>query len=198
MKYTFSRRSIFAIVVLAVGMIGTLRGLVIRHNLANANSSYENIQIKEGRYIDYNITKEQLIGSYYSENNGTIKFGPCCNENALTLAQTYIVAVNRDRNYYVPLVIPHEHQKEFKEMINGDNSYPLFGKFVRSDDVLYYDQITRCTGIDSKSEIDQMISTQYRIELVDPKHEKRELYKGLLLLAVGTGSFYVSFFIPKK
>lgn len=140
---------------------------------------------KNGRYIERDIAREQLIGKYYTEKNGTVKYGPYCDENALSSVQTYIVAVNDDCNYYIPLIIPRRYQKNFKKMIDGDVTFHMLGKFKKSDYILNYDIIASCTGIDSKTEIDQMVSPEYQIEIISLKDEKKILYKGLSLLILG-------------
>lgn len=52
-----------------------------------------------------------------------------------------------------------------------------------------YDVIMEATGANSKEAAAQMISSQYRIKVTDPKKEKVVLYKGLSLLAIGIIAF---------
>lgn len=196
MRYTFSKLSIWGIVIFVIGFFCAIRGIHIQNHLSDVRRSYRENEIKSGCYIEYDITKEQLIGKYYSEPNGTIRYGPYCNANALSSIETYIVAVNEESNYYVPLVIPRQYQKDFHEMIRSDTVFHVCGKFIKSKHNLNYDTIANCTGINNQSEIAQMISVNYQIKIVDFKEEHQLLYKGLLLLTAGLLIVFVT--VKKK
>lgn len=192
MRYTLSKMSILGIVIFVFSLLFTIRGITIRYQLINVNESYDRIELKNGRYIECDIAKEQLIGTYYTDKSGIIKYNPYCNENALSSEQTYIVAINKSLDYYVPLVIPREYQKDFRQIINSDKTYHLFGKFEKFNNILYYDTISQCTGIDSTSKINQMISAKHQIKAVEPKNERRVLYQGFSLLASGLLILFVT------
>lgn len=51
--------------------------------------------------------------------------------------------------------------------------------------MLIYDSIAKCLGTDDKSKIDEMVSVNHQIKMVDLDNERRGLYKGLLFLFVG-------------
>ena len=74
MKYTISRESILGFLIVIIGVCFTIQGIIIRYNLSNISESYREYDIKNGRYIECDITKERFIGSYYTENNGKIKY----------------------------------------------------------------------------------------------------------------------------
>lgn len=185
MRYTFSKMSKLGLVIFVIGFIFTIRGIRVRIYLSDVKHSYQAAEIKSGHYIAFDLTKEQLIGKYYTEPSGTVRYGPYCNANALTSVQTYIAAVNEESDYYVPLVVQKQYQKHFKEMLRNDTPYHVFGKFVKSKNNLDYEIIADCTGIKNHSAITQMISANYHIKIVDFKEEQQLLYQGILLLAAG-------------
>ncbi|MDE7283480.1 MAG: hypothetical protein K2N85_07860 [Lachnospiraceae bacterium] len=192
MKYTISRESILGFLIFIIGVCFTIQGIIIRYNLSNISESYREYEIKNGRYIECDITKERLIGSYYTENNGKIKYGPYCGTDAISSDSTYIVAINEDSEYYVPLIVTREYQKDFKEMVNSDDTYHMVGKFEKFRSFLSYDLVAECLGTNDKSKINQMVSASHQIKVVDLDDERRELYKGLLFLTVGAFILYVS------
>ena len=128
-KYTLSKTSIIGIVILILGLVFTTQGIFIRYHLSHVKASYQQTEIKNGRFIERDITREELIGSYYTENNGTVKYGPYCCENGYTAKQIYIVAVNENTKYYAPLVLSRKYQKDFQQMINENTSYHILCKF---------------------------------------------------------------------
>lgn len=192
MKYTISRESILGLLIFIIGVCFTIQGIINRYNLSNINESYREYEIKNGRYIECDITKERLIGNYYTENNGKVKYSPYCGTDAISSDSTYIVAINEDSDYYVPLIVAREYQKDFKEMVNSDDTYHLVGKFEKFRSFLSYDLVAECLGTDDKSKINQMVSASHQIKLVDLEDEKRELYKGFLFLIVGAFILFLS------
>lgn len=192
MKYTLSRESILGFLIFIIGVCFTIHGIIIRYNLSNISESYRKTEIKNGRYIECDITKERLIGSYYTENNGKVKYGPYCGTDVISSNSTYIVAINEDSDYYVPLIVAQEYQKDFKEMVNSDDTYHLVGKFEKFRSFLSYDLVAECLGINDKSKINQMVSSSHQIKLVDLEDEKRELYKGFSFLIAGVFILFVS------
>lgn len=131
MRYTFSKMSVIGALIFVIGLFFMVQGIKIRYHLANIRESYGRSEIKSGCYMECDIAKEQLIGKYYSEGNGTIKYGPYCNEDLWSQVQTYIVATNKELNYYVPLMVPMEYQKDFGEMVRSDSAYHIFGRFEK-------------------------------------------------------------------
>lgn len=193
-RYTLSKLSLLGIVLFSIGCFFTVQGIIIRNNLTTARQSYEKTEIKSGRFLECDIAKEQLIGRYYTEPNGTINYGFYYNEDAITSLQTYLAAVNKASTYYVPLTISREYQANIAQIANDDSTYHLFGKFEKKPTVFNeietdYDVIMEATGAKSKESVEQMISSQYRIKATDPKKEKEVLYKGLSLLAIGIIAF---------
>lgn len=188
----YSRESILGFLIFIIGICFTTQGIIVRYNLSNISESYRKSEIKNGRYIECDITRERLIGSYYAENNGKIKYGPYCGTDVISSESTYIVAINEDSDYYVPLIVAREYQKDFKEMINSDDTYHLVGKFKKFRGFLSYDLIAECLGTDDRSKINQMVSASHQIKLVDLEDEKKELYKGFSFLIVGAFILFVS------
>lgn len=192
MRYTFSKMSILGCFCVVIGVIFTIQGIIVRCNLANIKEFYSKFEIKNGRYIEYDISKEQLIGMYYAEGNGTIKYGPYCNTDIYSSDSTYIVAINEDSDYFVPLIVAREYQKDFNEMVNSDVTYHLIGKFEKFSSILIYDTIAECMGINNKSEIEQIISTYHQIRVVNLEDERKILHKGLSFLIVGMFILFVT------
>lgn len=185
-KYTLSKTSIIGIVILILGFVFTMQGIFIRYRLSNVKESYQQTEIKKGCFIERDITREQLIGRYYRENNGTVKYGPYCSENGYTANRTYIVAVNENPTYYVPLILSRKYQKEFDQIIGEDTTYHIFGKFEKFDSIMPYSPIAECPGIDGPTGTDQLMSSRYQIKMIDPLSEKKVLYKGLSLFIFGS------------
>lgn len=185
MRYTFSKMSVLGALIFITGFLFLIQGIRIRYNLTNIKESYEKSEIKSGSYMECDMEKEQLIGKYYSEGNGTIKYGPYCVSDVWSSEETYVAAINEDLDYYVPLIVSREYQGDFKKMVNSDAVCHIFGKFEKRNTTLHYDTIAKCTGIHDKSKMNQMISASYRIKLVDLEDERRVLYKAFSLLIAG-------------
>lgn len=192
MRYILSKMSVCGCFIAVIGAVFTLQGIIVRCNLMNIKDSYDKADIRNGRYIEYDISKEQLLGMYYTEVNGAIKYSPYCGSDVYSSMETYIVSVDGNSNYYVPLMVAKEYQKEFKKIINSDDKYHILGKFEKFKGILVYEIIAECIGTDNKSEIDQIISDDHQIRVVDLQDERKILYKGLSFFLVGVFLFIVS------
>lgn len=192
MRYIFSKMSVWGCFIALIGAVFTIQGIIVRCNLMNIKDSYDKADIRNGRYIEYDISKEQLLGMYYTEVNGAVKYSPYCGSDVYSSMETYIVSVDGNSNYYVPLMIAKEYQKEFKKIINSDDKYHILGKFEKFKGILVYEIIAECIGTDNKSEIDQIISDDHQIRVVDLQDERKILYKGLSFFIVGVFLFIVS------
>lgn len=192
MRYILSKMSVCGCFIAVIGAVFTLQGIIVRCNLMNIKDSYDKADIRNGRYIEYDISKEQLLGMYYTEVNGAIKYSPYCGSDVYSSMETYIVSVDGNSNYYVPLMVAKEYQKEFRKIINSDDKYHILGKFEKFKGILVYEIIAECIGTDNKSEIDQIISDDHQIRVVDLQDERKILYKGLSFFIVGVFLFIVS------
>lgn len=192
MRYILSKMSVLGCFLSVIGAIITIQGIIVRYNLANVEESYNMSEIRNGRYIECDISREQLLGTYYTEVNGVIKYSPYCVSDVYTSMETYIVSIDGDSNCYVPLMVAKEYQKEFKKITNSDDMYHIFGKFEKFKSFLYYELAARCIGTDNKSKIDQIISADHQIRVVDLQDEKNILYKGLSFFIVGVFIFVVT------
>lgn len=192
MRYIFSKMSVWGCFIALIGAVFTIQGIIVRCNLMNIKDSYDKADIRNGRYIEYDISKEQLLGMYYTEVNGAIKYSPYCGSDVYSSMETYIVSVDGNSNYYVPLMVAKEYQKEFRKIINSDDKYHILGKFEKFKGILVYEIIAECIGTDNKSEIDQIISDDHQIRVVDLQDERKILYKGLSFFIVGVFLFIVS------
>lgn len=192
-RYTLSKISLVGMILFAVGCFFTVQGILSRSNLSLVKRSYEQSEIKTGRFWECDITREQLMGCYYTEMNGALKYGPYTITDAVTSTQTYLAAVNQDPAYYVPLIVTREYVPSLEEMIDNDGIYHLFGKFEKGtsifNEILDYDIVIKDTGADSKEAVDQMVSTKFRIKITNLKKEKTVLYKGISLLVIGGAAF---------
>lgn len=185
MKYILSKMSILGCFLCIIGASFTIQGIIARYNLANIKESYSKFETKNGRYIEYDIAREDLIGRYYTDSDGSVKFSPYCVTDAPSSNQFYLVAINKNSDYYVSLVITREHQKAFKKMLNSDDSYHVVGKFDKLRGILIYEGIAKCLGTNDRSKIDQIISANHQIRIVNFEDEKKILYKGLSILVIG-------------
>lgn len=191
MRYIFSKLSILGCFLSIVGAILTIQGILVRYNLTNIKESYRKFEIKNGRYIEYDITKEDLIGHYYT-NNGSIQYSAYCNTDALSSNQYYVVSVNEDSDYFVSLLVVRAYQKDFQTMLNSDDTYHIVGKFEKFRTILVYNIIAECLGINDRAKLDQIISSDHQIRIVDLEDEKKILYKGLSILMIGLFLFLVT------
>lgn len=198
MEYILSKMSVLGCFLCIIGAIFTIQGIIIRCNLPNIKESYSKFEIRNGCYIESDITKENLIGSYYTNPDGSIKYGPYCAESGYIAKQTYIVSINEDSNYYVPLIVPNKFIKKFSKTSYGDETYHIFGKFERFSYVLNYELLAKCIGTDNKSKIDELVSSYHQIRLVDLEEEKKILYKGLSLIMIGLIIFISTLEIGRK
>lgn len=149
-------------------------------------SIYQEKDIHLGRYIDCDISKDQLLGRFYSEMNGKKVYSPIIGTDVCTNAQQYIFLEDIENMYYVTLNVPKEYTEEFKELISGDVSeIHIFGKFKRLKGELCYDKIMSCLGINNRDEINKIVSTKYVVQIVDPEMENNVYYKGGVLLIIG-------------
>lgn len=192
MRYILSKMSVCGCFIAVIGAVFTLQGIIVRCNLMNIKDSYDKADIRNGRYIEYDISKEQLLGMYYTEVNGAVKYSPYCGSDVYSSMETYIVSVDGNSNYYVPLMVAKEYQKEFRKIINSDDKYHILGKFEKFKGILVYEIIAECIGTDNKSEIDQIISDDHQIRVVDLQDERKILYKGLSFFLVGVFLFIIS------
>lgn len=133
-----------------------------------------------------------MIGAYYTEHNGTVKYGPYCSENGFTARRAYIVATDENLTYYTPLILSKKYQKDFEQIISEDTSYHIFGKFEKFDSILPYDPIAKCPGIDGPTGTDQLMTSRYQIKIIDLSAEKKVLYKGLSLFIFGLSILVVT------
>lgn len=198
MEYILSKMSVLGCFLCVIGAILTIQGIIVRCNLTNIKESYNKFEIRNGRYIEYDISKEDLIGSYYTNPDGSIQYGPYCAESGYIAKQIYIAPINEDSNYYVPLIVPNKFIKKFRKTIYSDESYHIFGKFERFSYVLKYELLAKCIGTDNKSKIDELVSSYHQIRLVDLEEEKKILYKGLSLIMIGLIIFLSTLEIGRK
>ena len=192
-KYTLTKMSIVACVVIVVGIILSIQGVVNRYHLAHIKSSYREPEIKRGRFIECDISRDRLVGLYYTELDGETMFSPYSVINADTNTLYCLVAVNEDMDYYVSLKLPSEYQEDFAKIIRSDaETLHITGKFKKKRPLMFYDKIALCLGIDDESAVRRMVSDQYQINTVDQKDVKSTLFIGLLILAIGVFVLFVS------
>lgn len=193
-KYTLTRTNVIASLIIIVGVAFWVYGVICGYRLENAKNSYTTSEIKNGRYIEYDISREQLMGHYYSETSGEKKYGIYSVSDVFTGVQTYIVATNENLDCYVPITVSREYQDSFEEMVNNaDSTYHLVGKFKRYtkfNELISYDTIAESLGIKDEEEIKSMVSENHKIILVDPKDERSATYKGLSLILFGSLILY--------
>ena len=185
-KYTLTKMSVVACVVIVVGIILSIQGVVNRYHLSHIQSSYRETEIKRGRFIECDISRDHLVGLYYTELDGETMFSPYSVINTDTNTLYCLVAVNEDMDYYVSLKLPSEFQEDFAKIIRSDTeTLHITGKFKKKRPLMFYDKIASCLGIDDESVVRRMVSDQYQINTVNPKNVKSTLFIGLLVLAIG-------------
>lgn len=187
-KYTIwiSKITYLGIILCVLGCGFLIQGIKYSYHIVKIKSSYHENEIHAGRYIDCNISKELLLGSYYSEMNGKTLFSPICGYNVYTSTSRYIMMEDTKNSYYVSLDVPDEYQDEFQKMISGTkSSIHIYGKFKKLKGEFGYEEIRNCLKLDKNDDITKFVSTQYVIEIVDLETEKKNYYKGIILLIIG-------------
>lgn len=198
-RYTLTRTNITACLIIIAGTVFWIQGVICSYQLGYIRDSYNVSEIKNGRYIEYDISREQLLGHDYTELSGEVKYTPYSATDIYTGVETRIVATNENLDSYIPITITREYQDDFDNMTSGRvSTYHVFGKFKRYtkfDDIfgetLSYDDVAKNLGIDEE-EAENVISTNHRIVLVDPKAERRITFKGLSLILLGSLILYSS------
>ena len=198
-KYTLTRTNLAACLLIIAGTMIWVQGVICRYHLGYIKDSYTASDIKNGRYIEYDISREQLLGQNYTELNGAVRYAPYSNTNVYTGVETCIVATSKNLDSYVPITISREYQDDFDKMATGKtNIYHVIGKFTRYtkynkifDDIISYDIVAENLGIEEEEAVN-LISANHRIVLVDPKDENRVIFKGLSLILLGSLILYYS------
>lgn len=198
-RYTLTRGNIVACLIMVAGIIFCLQGVICRYRLDYVENSYTTSEIKNGRYIECDISKEQVMRQSYSELNGATENAPYSDTDVFTGVQTYIVATNENLDCYVPITVPREYQDGFESMINDEDiKFHLFGKFKRYTkfndifgDALTDDTMADYFGVDEE-EVKNIISENHKIVLVDPVAERSIIYKGISLIFLGFIILYSS------
>ena len=191
--YTLTRTNILACLIIIAGIFFWVQGLICSYNLEFVKNSYKTSSIKTGNYIEYDISREQLIGDYYNDVNGTRIFKPYSVTDAVLGSTMYIGATNDDLDCYIPIKVPRSYRDDFNQMVSGSiDTYHLFGKITwytgfseKFADVLTYDSMAEYLGIDVE-ELGNMFSDNHKLKLVDPKAEGRITFKGLSLILIGS------------
>lgn len=198
-RYTLTRTNITACLIIIAGTVFWVQGVICNYQLGYVKSSYTVSEIKNGRYIECDISREQLLGRNDSELSGELRYAPYSDTDIYTGVETYIVATNENPDSYIPITITREYQDDFDNMTSGFvSTYHMFGKFKRYtkfDDIfgetLSYDDVAQNLGIDEE-EAENVISTDHKIVPVDPKAERRITFKGLSLILLGSLILYSS------
>jgi len=181
-----SKITYIGIIFSIIGFIFIAQGILNSYNSTKVMSIYQEKDIHQGRYIDCDISKEQLLGRFYTEMNGKKVYSPITGTDVITNAQKYVFLEDIENMYYVTLDVPKKYTEEFKELIAGDVSeIHILGKFKRLKDELCYDEIMSCLGINNRDEINEIVSTKYVIQIVDQEMERKVYYKGGVLLIIG-------------
>ena len=198
-RYTLTRTNIAACLIIIAGTVFWIQGVICSYHLVYVKSSYTASEIKNGCYIEYDISRDQLLGYNYTELNGEERYAPYSVTDVYTGVETCIAATNENLDCYVPIAISREFKDDFDKMASGRSAtYHVFGKFKRYtkfDDMfgktLSYDDIAENLGID-EDEAENVIATNHKIVLVDPKAERRITIKGLSLILLGSLILYSS------
>lgn len=205
-SYTLTRTNIIACLIIIVGTILWVYGVICGYYLGYVKDSYKTSEIKNGRYIEYDISKEQLLGGYYTELNNDIRYAPYSAVDVYTGVETYIIAAGEDSDCYIPITVTREYQDDFDKMVSGaTETYHLFGKFKRYKkfndifgDTLSYDDVAEQLEIEDEEEAENMFSENHKIVLIDPKAERRITYEGISLILLGSLILYSSERMGKK
>lgn len=198
-RYTLTRTNIAACLIFIAGTVFWIKGVICSYRLGYVKDSYSASEIKTGRYIEYDISRDQMLGQNYTELNGEVRYAPYSVTDVYTGVETCIVATDENLDSYVPITISREFKDDFDTMAFGRaGTYHVFGKFARYtkfndkfDDILSYDAVAEYLGIDEK-DAENLIITDHKIVLVNPKTERRITLKGLSLILIGSLILYSS------
>ena len=185
-KIWISKITYLGLILSILGIWFLFQGMKYSYYINRTKEYYQKNEIHSGKYIECDISKEQLLGNFYSEMNGKIVYSPICGNNVYTHEQRYIVAVSKENNYYVSIDVPDERKKEFQALFSGEiSSIHIFGKFKRIKGELSYEEIIKCLDIKSIDDVEKYVSKQYVIQVVEQTSEKKYYYKGVVLILVG-------------
>lgn len=187
MKYTIyvSKFIVLFLILCFVGGIFTVKGLFDLHYRNNAKSVYALSQVQTGRYIECDITFEQMIGQYYTDINGNVRFGPVWTVGAVTMENQYIIRLNEDAPYYMALVVPEAMRPQIQRLIDGETqTYHIYGRFKK----LKYDNSDRSgewVDLGAPATPRPKFSKNYEIKILDPDETDGMWYKGLIFFLIG-------------
>lgn len=103
-RYTLSKISMLGIILFAIGCFFTVQGILIRSHLSFVKHSYEQSEIKTGRFWECDITREQLMGNYVPlltemiDNDGTCHLFGKFEKSARTLTEKDYDIIKKDTN----------------------------------------------------------------------------------------------------
>ncbi len=193
-KYVFNIGiiGIIAIIMLLFGVYITINGLIVRSNLKNIQNMYEPTSIKEGLFIETDIYATDFLGSMLPTPLGK-RFFPLVRENPMTNEMRYVVRLNEEKNYYITLIVTSEYRKNIEGLLNSnDNPYHFVGKTVKLDTELPYDKIAHYIGSDDKNTINEIVSPEYAIIIIDINKQDEILKNGMRLILAAIFLFLLS------
>ena len=181
--YYISKYTVVFFLICIVGGIFTVKGLIRQEHRIHVKNAYDKSEIRLGDYIEYNISREQIMGRYSEDSS---KYFPFCVSDGYTSESRYLVATDENKEYYISLIVPRKFQQELQQLIDGKTkTYHIYGRIEKLKHELYYDTIADCTGIRDMTKLKQLVSTKYELKVIDPNEKESMWYKGLIFFAVG-------------
>ena len=188
--YYISKFTVIFFLICIIGGIFTVKGLIRQEQRIHKKSAYDKSGVRLGDCIECDISQEQLLRCYHK---GELHEGadPVCTTDAYIMDNHYFVATEKNKEYYICLVVPPEFQWEMKQFIDGETkTYHVYGRIEKLKfKPAYNDSVKEgliyCTGIHDTTKLKQMVSEKYQLKVIDPNEKESMWYKGLIFFIMG-------------
>lgn len=187
-KYTvhITRFFIVSALICLAGGAFTLKGLVNLYNRGHVWTFYDPEKIHSGNYVRYDISRDQILGRFYTDADGEDKYGPLCVVDAWTSEYRYMAASDDSKHVYLSLNVSDRLQPQLQKLVDGEtNTYQIYGKVRKLRYDLQYDRIAEYMDISDLDELKQIVSAKHEIKVVDPERRESMWYKGLIFFVMG-------------
>lgn len=168
----------FMLLGLQMFVTGAANTIGIRHS--RDIKELELSELKKGIYVQGEVT--YVLGSYYKKPSGGTGLLTCMTEWVYG-PREYAVPVNESQ--YITLYVekPYfEIFRKFTDAPNAENGYSFYGKTVPRKAELNYRFLKNALQITNEQAVEQRISKDYGIQILEPEQEKKRLMTGFLLM----------------
>lgn len=196
---SISKTGIVALLLLFIGLFCTVKGIAIRYHLNLMEKQGNMSEWAKGNYIETDIVLEQFMGRLYTEVNGQRKYGATCVVDVFTGESRYIIRPEKTSESYITLVVGRRYAEELENLAYGRlDKFHLTGRIEKIKEKIDYDIIEEVAGVSGISAVNELVSSDYAIRIVDFDEERETLWKGLCLLLAGAIILFLSIGLERK